>query len=129
MTENGTLNRLVSVSDLSPATGLSVQKSSKFGGVRTLSLSQSKKAKDEMEVPASQYTPLDSVLKSKFSTDFVPGRATDLQACKSKAMVAMKNIIVSSKRFKENNTLKEIAAQLHSKLKSDRSSINYNKYD
>ena len=91
--------------------------------------STSIKALQESEVPQSIYTPLDNILKSKFSTDFIPGRATEVQACRSKAISTINDIIVSSKRMKENNILKDIASQLNSKLKTDRSSMNYNKYD
>ena len=101
-----------------------------YGGIRNhLASTASVKALQDSEVPHSSYVPLDNVLKSKFKTDFVPGRATEGQACKSKAVEAIKQIVNSSHRFKDNYALKEIAQNLKSRLKSDRSSINYNRFD
>ena len=81
-----------------------------YGGIRHhLGPTASVKALQDSEVPHSSYVPLDNVLKSKFKTDFVPGRATEVQACKSKAVEAIKKIVNSSQRFKDNYAMREIA--------------------
>lgn len=59
----------------------------------------------------SEYKPLDSVLKSKFQTDFVPGKATYGQGM-DKASTNIKEIIVSAKRLKDNLILKDMASAL-----------------